>query len=273
MPSRTVNVLWTGGWDSTFRILQLIRETDAVIQPLYVIDTERPSTLLEIRTMSVLRKSIERTCVSSSGRILPHWFFSIHEIPANAEITGKYERLKRQSHLGSQYDWLARLAQSLDARDWELAVHRDDKAYGFIKDHVVKRVDEATGEYYVLDVDRADGDLSLFGLFRFPVLDWPKTEMRAYAARHGLLDIMRQTWFCFRPVGERPCGFCTTCRYAIEEGMCDRFSRGALLLNRLCPLWLWPKAALRRAQGHFLRSRKRTVADGAANAETRTTQI
>jgi len=41
-----VNLLWTGGWDSTFRLLQLILDTRATIQPVYVIDTARRSSLI-----------------------------------------------------------------------------------------------------------------------------------------------------------------------------------------------------------------------------------
>jgi hypothetical protein len=52
-----------------------------------VIDTSRRTTLIEIRTMSVLRTSIADARVSPAGRIRPHQFFSVHEIPANAEIT------------------------------------------------------------------------------------------------------------------------------------------------------------------------------------------
>lgn len=34
------NVLWTSGWDSTFRIIQLIKEGREV-QPYYIIDVNR----------------------------------------------------------------------------------------------------------------------------------------------------------------------------------------------------------------------------------------
>ena len=39
----TVYIFWTGGWDSTFRFLQLA-EKDIIIQPLYVHTETRPET-------------------------------------------------------------------------------------------------------------------------------------------------------------------------------------------------------------------------------------
>ena len=46
-----VNLLWTGGWDSTFRLLSLVLIKRKPVQPFYVIDVGRVSTIREIKTM------------------------------------------------------------------------------------------------------------------------------------------------------------------------------------------------------------------------------
>lgn len=51
MEKGTVNILWTGGWDSTFRVVELSRMEGITIQPVYVIDPNRKSVPYELRAM------------------------------------------------------------------------------------------------------------------------------------------------------------------------------------------------------------------------------
>ena len=53
---KTVNVLWTGGLDSTYRVLELSR-TDVTIQPYYLAYVN-PSTKYEIRAIRQITKVI-----------------------------------------------------------------------------------------------------------------------------------------------------------------------------------------------------------------------
>lgn len=55
---KKVNLLWTGGWDSTFRLLQLIEE-NVQIQLFYFIDEKRKSTNIEIERMKKILKYIK----------------------------------------------------------------------------------------------------------------------------------------------------------------------------------------------------------------------
>lgn len=47
-----VTILWTGGWDSTFRLLCLAENEDISIQPVYVIDENRKSKEYELDAMN-----------------------------------------------------------------------------------------------------------------------------------------------------------------------------------------------------------------------------
>ncbi len=42
------NVLWTGGWDSTFRVLELVIMKKEMVQPHYILDEDRASTQKEL---------------------------------------------------------------------------------------------------------------------------------------------------------------------------------------------------------------------------------
>jgi 7-cyano-7-deazaguanine synthase len=131
----------------------------------------------------------------------------------------------------------------------ELCVHADDQAERFVREHVV-RVEDPTGGYWRLDRQKLapNDDLAHFALFRFPLLNMTKVEMRKAAREMGVLDIMEATWFYHTPASTEPCGRCAPCVYTIDEGLRDRFPRRALLryqLRRLEPLSRFVGRALR----------------------------
>ena len=46
--NQPINLFWTGGMDSTFRLIQLTVVYNKVVQPYYIIDPNRNSILFEI---------------------------------------------------------------------------------------------------------------------------------------------------------------------------------------------------------------------------------
>lgn len=53
-----VPLLWAGGWDSTFRLLQLLLIQRSAVQPVYVVSTERRITMRELRAMRQIREVV-----------------------------------------------------------------------------------------------------------------------------------------------------------------------------------------------------------------------
>lgn len=226
-------LLWTGGWDSTFRLLQLVVEKEATVLPIYIIHTARASTITEIQTIDKIRELTGKLFPQTTNRILPTSYFSFHDIKQFPEITGKYTALRQKSRLGSQYDWLARYAAQHNINDLELSIHIDDKAHGFIKDVVEKREDQHGENYTLTSGIKSNDPLSLFKPFKFPLLEWSKVRMKEHALATGTYEIMNMTWFCYKPRNGAPCGLCNPCKYSIEEGMEYRFSKKALLRYRV----------------------------------------
>jgi len=64
-----VKVLWTGGFDSTYRMVELSRH-DVIVQPYYLSDKIRRSKNLELRAMSEISEDIEND-PGTRCRILP----------------------------------------------------------------------------------------------------------------------------------------------------------------------------------------------------------
>lgn len=217
-PTPMVNLLWTGGWDSTYRLLTLLLSEHVTIQPYYVIDEAklRPSVPAERAAMQRIREAIGVTHPDAMPRLLPTIEVPVGDIATNDVIHSHFERCLRTGFIGGQYEWLARLCAERKIQQLELAIHRDDRARELLADVIGP-------DHRTLDPRHAADDrYELFKYFRFPVFDKTKRDMRDDARRAGFEDLMALTWFCHRPKHGQPCGVCNPCIYTIEEGLADR---------------------------------------------------
>jgi hypothetical protein len=223
------HILWTGGWDSTFRVLDLVLRKRRAVQSYYIIDPDRPSFGVEIRTRERIKDLLGRRDPALKDLLLPTRFRIIADICPDGEISDQLARLKAGSFIGGQYEWLARFAKESGIPGLELCIHKDDTAHKFLESLVVKEGEEGDS-YYRLEEDPTRPDLGLFRYFRFPLFDLTKTDMQDIARRDGFGDLMEETWFCHTPLrGRRPCGTCPGCRYTIREGLARRLPFGSRL--------------------------------------------
>ena len=219
------NILWTGGWDSTFRILDLVLNKRETVQPYYILDDRRKSTAVEIKTMEKIKDMMKELDPNVKELIYPTIMIEKDQITENDGISKNYQSLLSHSHLGVQYDWLARYAESISMNDLELCIHQDDKAEGFIKDDV-ELVSENEDTFYRLKTKLSKPELQIFSYYHFPLLTMTKLEMGDIAKASGFSFIMEETWFCFNPQKNgKPCGYCNPCKYTKEEGLGRRVPR------------------------------------------------
>lgn len=228
LSDKGIKILWTGGWDSTFRVLYANLVDGKRVEPHYIVDTARQSSLRELQAISQIRDSVRFLDEASYEKISNLRITLKSEIPDDIAITNSWARLKLRSPLGSQYDWLARYAESQNMVDLELSVHVDDKAYVFLRGKVER---SQSGGYRLRG--GLTGDENIFARFRFPILEYSKTRMRDIARRHGFIDILEKSWFCHRPINGVPCGMCSPCIYTIKEGMRYRLPRESLFRYHL----------------------------------------
>ncbi|MGY2001889.1 hypothetical protein [Blastococcus sp. SYSU DS1024] len=214
-----VRLLWTGGWDSSFRLLHLLLVERRPVQPIYVIDTGRPSTLFELRAMEAMRAGVlarlpdpsllaPTACVLASDH-LPG--------PRDAAIG---ERLRRETTMGTQYVWLSGPAEALGWSDVELCIERYESGLSDWQ----RRVFDEPGQL------NGSPESELFRFWSFPVIHLTKEEMRQIAQAHGFLDLLLLRWSCFRPLDGKPCGRCRPCRLTHDEGV--RFANPVLVAVR-----------------------------------------
>ncbi|WBX70088.1 hypothetical protein [Tenacibaculum retecalamus] len=208
------NVLWTSGWDSTFRVLKLI-EKGAVVQPIYVFHEKRTSRNKELETIKILSKEILDRYGSNGGKILDLITLNRKELKFNLIQKISYKILKRKRHLGKQYYWLSCLA--LKMKNLELSVHSKD--FSFLKGKTIIITDENIGSYAILDPKVKDVFLKkIFGKMRFPIYNLTKLDMKLIAEKENFIDIMHKTWFCHAS-DVKPCKECTPCKQLVRDGM------------------------------------------------------
>lgn len=203
--AREVQLLWTGGWDSTFRLLQALLVEGRPVQPVYLVNPARRSTLHELRAMEAVRDGV-RARLAEPDLLRPTAVHVRDQFPPGPHLRALHEQVAAVNRLGTQYLWLAAAAEALGWQDVELSIERYPDAPGLTPFLLGSR----------------DGDLpgaELFRAFRFPVLHLTKDEMRERARAHGFLELLLLRWFCHDPFGRWPCGRCRPCSLAVWDGV------------------------------------------------------
>ena len=215
-----VALLWTGGWDSTFQLLQLLLVQRRRVTPFYLMHPKRLSTDKEIRTMKRIQDHILKEYPHTFELLHPTQYFSATDIPPDPEISETYQSLRKENYMGRQYDWLSRFCKANGIADIQLCIHRHDKAHFFVEQIVSEGIDGLQTVFRVDPKFKNRKEYVLFRYFSFPIFELSKVEMAAVADKRGWKEIMNMTWFCHTPTkNETPCGKCNPCLYTIEEGL------------------------------------------------------
>lgn len=208
-----VRLLWTGGWDSTFRLLQLLLVEQRDVQPIYVIDHSRAGRWLEMESMDGIQEALAAR-IPSGVTLYPRQLFVRHDFPDIPELKARYDALKERTRVGSQYYWLAVIAEQRGLQGAELCMPKHEMPSG-LQEAVFENVDS---DYPKV---RDTWEAQLFAYWTFPSITWTKLDMRAFSIRNEFMDILRMRWFCFTPVNGKACGECRPCRIAQEDGVVD----------------------------------------------------
>ncbi|MEZ4803712.1 MAG: hypothetical protein R2797_13145 [Gelidibacter sp.] len=209
------NVLWTGGWDSTFRIIQLYR-VGATIQPIYVLDHNRISSKKELGVIEKLTKEIPLKFTKSQGKILPLIIIKRENISSDLFLKVIHKFIRSKVGIGKQYYWLACLAKNY--RDLEVSLHKEDMYRFFSIEQLIKFEDGKLGPNWRINPKKVDFfRRHLFSGMTFPLNTISKPEMKHISEANNFFDLMEQTWFCHKS-NDRPCGKCNPCKQYIRDG-------------------------------------------------------
>ncbi len=212
-------ILWTGGWDSTYRIVELSRQK-SIIEPFYVYGDNRLSEKKEINAMKKILIELKRK-KETKAQFLPIKFISKDSIPKNQDITEAYNKIAKETNLGSQHEWLARLAAvypgleiGTESAPLEVSnILRAINMYG-------KLIFDSANNTYILDQSHSTKEAMLvLGNFKYPIIHLDGKQMRENIKQWGYEDVMKNVWVCHTPLFGGPCGICHPCELKIETGM------------------------------------------------------
>lgn len=257
----SVHLLWTGGWDSTFRLLQLLLLHKVKVVPHYLKDPTRASTSIELGTMERICDLLHSTYPHTRDLLQPLRITSVANVAADAELDGALQEIRERVFIGSQYSWLPAYCKQSAIGEMELGVHVDDKVQAILGSFAMEF--EHPGGFRSVRVDprhAGSAEYTLFRYFSFPLFGTDKVGIGRQAEAEGWSDIMDMTWFCHRPSRGRPCGICAPCLYTIEEGLAHRVPPSRRVLSYFYRRLALPMKAPLREVRMSLRGRARRTA-------------
>lgn len=217
MREKTIAILWTSGWDSTYRMIQLSRMNVAV-QPVYITGMGRKSEQNEIdaqtRILELLRNRKETV-----AELRPVRYVDAATIPVDERITWAYDEIKKSIALGIQYETLAQYAAlepgiEIGSEGGEAGNLRMTEA--IIHCGGLKEVD---GSYFIDPEHATEVGKLAFGNLSFPIIMIPESQMVRDIKAWGYEDVMEQVWFCHTPINGQPCGVCRACEVKMMNQM------------------------------------------------------
>lgn len=229
-------IFWTGGFDSTFRLLQLINdnsinELEIFYISLFIDNTHQANNQIEsyvfagrrsieqeLKTMSSILSMIEVSKISkftiigkSDTLLLCNLIFNFHFMnyisKEKIEYTDKTERLylelyKQNIVLRPVCQWGA-ITQILEELDIEadICIEKGGNFWEKLSSKV------QNGKVNFND----DSTLKVFSRYHLPILELTKEEMLETAIKNDWYEILKNTWSCWYPDNGRPCEECFAC--------------------------------------------------------------
>ena len=233
MDCREVNVFWTSGLDSTFRIVELAASEGHIIQPWYIIDEKRRSSRIEMKRIRKMTHLIRENKATKS-ELKDLKVVNLADVVIPDKISAIYPEIREKYSLGNQYIWLSAFLESAGL-EVEVAAelpHTGISSALLGECEMELEGDGADACFRVEPESSSEAGKLLFSRMLFPHHIWTiykQDEMNEMIAL-GYEDVFKLTWFCHRPVFGMPCGHCHPCKDVIRDGLGWRIPTAGKLL-------------------------------------------
>jgi hypothetical protein len=225
---------WTGGYDSTFRLCEMLLNEKKIVQPFYVslaldndCQTEESCNKVWVRrnrkeekqAMLKIRKELARLYPKSSTRLLPTIYIDtdIDDDSFNQLFNSKFyeDNLwpgKRKKH---QYLFLSKFAyyHKMPIDIGVLGIHNKSKFAEFLNKNLVAYESGPlkSKNYKIKQPEH------FMEYLRFPLFGRTKSDLLVKAKKYGYDNILKFTWSCWfpNPNTGKPCGKCPMCKERI----------------------------------------------------------
>jgi len=239
--SNPVYVFWTGGYDSTFRICQLLVRYKTAVQPVYITDkyidnhkensTRRKNHINETNSQKDIIDALHRQFPYTKKLLKPTMI--VKNANYDTEINNAMKELKRHKYVRRakcQYGAMAQVAKNLNKHIEVCA-----EVGGFIHKKLRTKLKcyAKTGceyrDYTFSAESQGQGQgVDIFNRFVMPVIGYTKKDMYTEATEYKYEGILNLTWSCWYPRKGKPCGKCIMCRerYIPNLSQIEHFKAG-----------------------------------------------
>jgi hypothetical protein len=234
-PSKIRYIFWTGGYSSTFILIQALIIEGYPVQPIYIkcqtLDDKfsiqgKQSQQKEIETMSRLRSTILTDYPHLKPMFLPTMY--VYSIKKDYDISNKFRQVYKQFSFFSpdvnQFERLARFSIHYD-KNIEIGLIKTGTSLDYASSGI--RINEGTkncqlnnkqellklnNEPNNINPIKDYGNLDIFRSFRFPIIHMTKEDIKRLSARQKVVYLLQMTWTCWYPnnIG-KPCNKCHQC--------------------------------------------------------------
>lgn len=214
-----VKLLWTGGFDSTYRLCELVRQ-GIKVEPYYVFYKGRKSTPFELKAQKQILSFLSDK--GYGNLILPVNYNQPDSFTIDRSILDCFFEVSKEHSLVTQTVLFSGFSKINKGIELSYEKRNNDFRHFVDKEMVFYKNDVGS---YVMDKEKSSARAYLlFGDFSFPVLFKTNEEMYHSMIEWGFSKIFDLVHFCFSS-HEEPCGVCSSCFNKLRDGLFDyRFS-------------------------------------------------
>jgi len=213
---RIHKVFWTGGMDSTARLIRVLLTTKEPVQPHFVIRHEE-CTGHEINAQNNIRRAFGRKYPELKSNFLPTHYINVDSIPRSEEIAVQIREIEQKMQVHEQLHILADYCHASQIDQIDIVYERDENF-----------------DPNQPNISQLFGKEPPFESFRNPHADLTKMGAYQIAKDEGWDDLLKMTSFCRRPRRKgKPCGTCGPCCDTVKEGMGFRLPFIARMKSRI----------------------------------------
>jgi len=233
--SNTIHLFWTGGYDSTFRLCQIILDEHKKVQPIYVntLSTDgyywlgskikRKNVNFEKKAMDKIRNYLYKNYPISTKLLLNTIYITeINEDP-NYNIAMKNIYFKKFGILApilnqpfgyfsrpyNQYTALSHYSKNYKY-PIEIGVEKSNTGFSLF----TKKYRIGQGHNCKL-IPNKSNDLKIFDKIRFSIIHLTKKNMLEIAEKNNYDKVLKLSWSCWFPKNGYPCGNCDMCSHRL----------------------------------------------------------
>ena len=209
-------VLWSGGFDSTFMLCLLAKKYDCIIQPYYL-DINRHVRNYEISAIKKIY-SLMLSVKDFSGIIKPVKFINENKIKVSKFIDDSFYNIRNiYPDLGFQQRIISQFSLAhKNIYFGQRCYSNHGASYSLLFKLGHMQFDLNNVGY--LDKSICDDKVyRLYGNLRFPIIKYHENEILDIINLWKLDNIFKSIHFCYYPIDGKPCGMCYACRVKIHQ--------------------------------------------------------